>query len=200
MHLENKTNSILYKGYHTTKKNGKHWQCSEKKNLNNILNMFGSDNTRNSVVERQIFGTTRFQFELYRVSVWINWCVSNLATEVIQLPRKRNLISSRVTVRRYLCTRIEATGMDFLGLLSSVSSGRKQVGVATCVVAYFVRREPPILSYPTDFRYFLRSKNPYSLLNSSNNFSSSVILLDPGRWYELRLIGQSTIRFKMDDK
>lgn len=151
MHLENKTNSILYKGYHTTKKNGKHWQCSEKKNLNNILNMFGSDNTRNSVVERQIFGTTRFQFELYRVSVWINWCVSNLATEVIQLPRKRNLISSRVTVRRYLCTRIEATGMDFLGLLSSVSSGRKQVGVATCVVAYFVRREPPILSYPTDF-------------------------------------------------
>lgn len=162
--------------------------------------MFGSDNTRNSVVERQIFGTTRFQFELYRVSVWINWCVSNLATEVIQLPRKRNLISSRVTVRRYLCTRIEATGMDFLGLLSSVSSGRKQVGVATCVVAYFVRREPPILSYPTDFRYFLRSKNPYSLLNSSNNFSSSIILLDLGRWYELRLVGQSTICFKMDDK
>lgn len=200
MHLENKTNSILYKGYHTTKKNRKHWQCSEKKNLNNILNMFGSDNTRNSVVERQIFGTTRFQFELYRVSVWINWCVSNLATEVIQLPRKRNLISSRVTVRRYLCTRIEATGMDFLGLLSSVSSGRKQVGVATCVVAYFVRREPPILSYPTDFRYFLSSKNPYSLLHSSNNFSSSVILLDLGRWYELRLVGQSTIRFKMDDK
>lgn len=189
MHLENKTNSILYKEYHITKKNGKHWQCSEKKNLNNILNMFGSDNTRNSVVERQIFGTTRFQFELYRVSVWINWCVSNLATEVIQLPRKRNLISSRVTVRRYLCTRIEATGMDFLGLLSSVSSGRKQVGVATCVVAYFVRREPPILSYPTDFRYFLRSKNPYSLLNSSNNFFSSVILLDLGRWYELRLVG-----------
>ena len=25
-----------------------------------------------------------------------------------------------------------------------LSSGRKQVGVATCVVAYFVRREPPI--------------------------------------------------------
>lgn len=145
MHLENKTNSILYKGYHIIKKNGKHWQCSEKKNLNNILNMFGSDNLRNSVVVvRQIFGTTRFQLELYRVSVWINWCVPNLATEVIQLPRKRNLISSRVTVRRYLCTRIEATGMDFLGLLSSVSSGRKQVGVATCVVAYFVRREPPI--------------------------------------------------------
>lgn len=166
MHLENKTNSILYKGYHIIKKNGKHWQCSEKKNLNNILNMFGSDNSRNSVVvARQIFGTTRFQLELYRVSVWINWCVPNLATEVIQLPRKRNLISSRVTVRRYLCTRIEATGMDFLGLLSSVfpqDESKWGLRRVSSHISFDVSHR--YLSYPTPIRFSILPSLQKSLL------------------------------------
>lgn len=118
----------------------------------------------------QILGTTRFQVELYRVSVWINWCVPNLVTEVIQLPRKRNLISSRVTVRRYLCTRIEATGMDFLGLLSSVSSGRKQAGL---------RRVSSHISFDVSHRFSILPSLQKSLrsLNSSSNFSSSIFLI-----------------------
>lgn len=77
------------------------------------------------------------QVELREISGQINWRVANVAAKVIQLARKRNLISPGVTARRYLCTRVEAAGMDLHGLLSS--SG--QSAAATCVVAYFFRRE-----------------------------------------------------------
>lgn len=59
-----------------------------------------------------------------------------------------------------------------------------------CDVCRRIFRSTWYLSYPTDFRYLLRSKNPYSSLNSSNYFSSSIfaILLDLGRWYEPHLV------------